>query len=631
MGKTTIQRFFSLFLVPIRRSPEFCFFMYTLFMTSAVCTVNYRWKQELYDYAWGEAWLWVYASALILAVLPAVVRRIVRPVFYIVAYTVTIADVYCFVKFESPLNPSILMLVGETDPREAGEFFTAYLTPDILMSNVGWTVLVLLLHIVWTILRRFGLPCRLLRPSLHNPLPSGLLPSAAGIAVIVSLVSSCILSWQNLRAMHTLMTLPTIGSVEHKLTEKDCGRQFMSMYRMAFSVYANHLTARQVTVLKRVAEDVRVDSCSFRSPEIVFIIGEAYNKRHSQMYGYERPTTPRQLELYRRGELIPFRDVVSPWNLTSYVFKLMMSTYTVGDEGDWCDYPLFCEVFRNAGYHVTFLTNEFLPQAKQQVFDFSGGFFLNDPDLSAKQFDDRNHKLHIFDEDLISDYRIIQEEHRLTGDTLHKGRLTIFHLIGQHQDYRIRCPNSRKRFTLADYADRTDLVKPRWRRNLCNYDNATLYNDSIVTAITDLFRDKDAIVIYMPDHGEEVHSRELPHFSGRMHSTKIVKRLAREEFEIPFWIWTSRRYRQNHPDVMDAIRKAALLPYMTDAIPHMLFSLAGIHCPYYRPDLDILSPSYNPKRTRMLKRQTDYDELMGGDTIPQPRASSGKSDYWLAR
>ena len=132
--------------------------MYALFMVSAICTVNYRWKQELYDYAWCEAWLWIYAFALVLAFLPSVVRRIARPVFYIVAYSVTIADVYCFVKFESAINPSILMLVAETDPREASEFFTAYLTPDVLFSNVGWVLLVMLLHIVWTVMRRLGLP-----------------------------------------------------------------------------------------------------------------------------------------------------------------------------------------------------------------------------------------------------------------------------------------------------------------------------------------------------------------------------------------------------------------------------------------------------------------------------------------
>ena len=67
------------------------------------------------------------------------------------------------------------------------------------------------------------------------------------------------------------------------------------------------------------------------------------------------------------------------WNLTSFVFKNVFSTHVVGEKGDWCDYPLFPELFRKAGYQVTFITNEFLPQAKEAVYDFSGGFFLNNP------------------------------------------------------------------------------------------------------------------------------------------------------------------------------------------------------------------------------------------------------------
>lgn len=80
-----------------------------------------------------------------------------------------------------------------------------------------------------------------------------------------------------------------------------------------------------------------------------------------------------------------YTDVVSPWNLTSFVFKHLFSLYCVGDKGEWCDYPLFPELFRKAGYHVTFLTNQFLPKAKEAVYDFSGGFFLNNPKLSAAQ------------------------------------------------------------------------------------------------------------------------------------------------------------------------------------------------------------------------------------------------------
>ena len=50
------------------------------------------------------------------------------------------------------------MLMGETDTREAGEFLSQYVTADILATNVGWVLLVLLLHIVWSIMRVSGVP-----------------------------------------------------------------------------------------------------------------------------------------------------------------------------------------------------------------------------------------------------------------------------------------------------------------------------------------------------------------------------------------------------------------------------------------------------------------------------------------
>ena len=71
-----------------------------------------------------------------------------------------------------------------------------------------------------------------------------------------------------------------------------------------------------------------------------------------------------------------------------------------------------------------------------------------------------------------------------------------------------------------------------------------------------------------------------------------------------------RDARRNHPDVWQQVREAASRRYMTDALPHLLMYLAGIHAPYYRPDLNILSPEYNEQRPRILKNQTDYDVLM---------------------
>jgi heptose-I-phosphate ethanolaminephosphotransferase len=412
------------------------------------------------------------------------------------------------------------------------------------------------------------------------------------------------------------MSYQTIGEVEHELTEKTCANLYQPLYRLAFSIRANQLTAKQVQKLITGIDKVQVDSCAFTTPHIILIIGESYNRHHAQLYGYEKPTTPRQLKRAQQGELIAYQDVVAPWNLTSFVFKYLFSLYTVGDQGEWCDYPLFPEVFRQAGYHVTFLTNQFLPQAKEAVYDFSGGFFLNNPTLSNAMFDARNEKLSYYDEGLLKDWDQLMRGYESMGVRGYeearskkqeaRGKLTIVHLKGQHLDYRTRSPKTRWFFKRDDY-DRPDL-RPEEIQRLAYYDNAVLYNDSIVDQVIRRVENEQAVVIYVPDHGEECYGPGV-HFCGRMHSTEITGRLAHEEFDIPFWIWCSHAFMVEQPELFDAIVRAKNRRYMTDAIPFLLMHLAGIHTPDYREELDILSPQYNEMRPRILKNTTDYDKI----------------------
>ena len=314
------------------------------------------------------------------------------------------------------------------------------------------------------------------------------------------------------------------------------------------------------------------------------------------------PTTPRQIRREKSGLLVPFSDVVAPWNLTSFVFKNVFSLHVVGEKGEWCDYPLFPSLFRKAGYHVTFITNQFLPKAKQAVYDFSGGFFLNHPELSSAMFDSRNSQLYRFDRGLLDDYDKNQKQHNT------KHNLIIFHLLGQHVTYKQRYPSDRHHFTADDYAEKRADLDGKQRSILADYDNAILYNDSIVDAIISRFENQEAIIIYMPDHGEECFEGNRG-FICRKHSAAIDYDLARYEFEIPFWIFCTHKYAVKHPDIFQEIIAAKHRRYMTDALPHLLLYLAGIHTKDYHPEYNILSPQYNEMRPRILKNTTDYDKL----------------------
>lgn len=623
-----VRRISQLFMLPLLKNGVFFFAMYALGILCAYLTLPDNKGQDVYDNLWLELFLDVYFACAVLTVIPAKVRRWVRLALYVVLYGVALTDVFCFWKFGSVISPSMLMLVGETDSREAGEFLSTYLSLDVLSSPVAWIMLLFILHSLVDLRKPL---CRLLKvdyAKLQARFHFGflrffhryMLYPECGMLVVALLAWSVVTSWGNKRGMARLMTADTIGSIEHILTEPDHGEFYLPIYRLAFSVYSNHLASQQVDKCVAASKRVVVDSCSFRSPTIVLIIGESYSKAHCQLYGYPQKDTPRQRRLERGGWLTKFNDVVSCWNLTSFVFKNVLSMHVVGDKGEWCDYPLFPELFRKAGYQVTFLTNQFLLAAGQAVYDFSGGFFLNDPVLSKAQFDLRNTSLHRFDEGLLSDYDNFLNEGKIN---LKGNNLIIFHLIGQHVSYNTRYPKDRAKWHADDYKElRPDIAGDHYRRRMiAAYDNACLYNDSIVTQIVKRFEDKDAIVVYMPDHGEEIFEpgRDI---ICRNHSATVDWPLAHYEFEVPFWIWCSRKYAHREPEVFKAIKDAKNRRFMTDALPHMMVWLAGISSKDYNDKYNLLSPNYDESRPRVLKNSVDYDKLR--DAARQDEKAQGK-------
>ena len=603
---------------------NFAFFVFMFLLGYACTQLEVPNKKGYAPYALApiELFLDIYVVCLILSFIPIKIRRWIRATMYAILYPVSIIDMYCFVRFGSTLTPTMLLLVGETNSSEASEFFSTYLDWNLLFTPIGLILLLMLAHIACNIIAarrkvhpavrhkltgRLGRIYKKLSPSDKAKVSIG--AAAGGILGVLSLIllyNGYTETINNKIATVRLMSYKNIGDVEHELTKKDRANLYLPIYRLAFSVYANKLTAKQVDKLIAGIKDVTVDTCTFRSQHIVFVIGESYNKHHSQLYGYRHETTPRQVELQKKGNLIPFTDVIAPFNLTSFVFKNIFSVHAVGDKGDWCDDPLFPELFRRAGYRVSFITNQFLPQAKEAVYDFSGGFFLNNPILSKAQFDVRNTRLYKFDAGVLRDYdQIVMKDREKNPDV---PRLTILHLKGQHTNYHDRFPKDRKHFNEKDYKKDWPEMSKRCRMLLADYDNATLYNDSIMSEIIKRFEEEDAIVVYMSDHGEEAFGDGLEIF-GRNHSAQIDFRLAHEEYEIPLWIWYSKEYARKHPDIVKQVKNASNRPFMTDNISQVLLYLAGIQSPHYRDEYNVLSDGYNARRERIIKNTVNYDEL----------------------
>lgn len=418
-------RVFTNIFKPIKGNAAFFVFMYVLGIVCTYAVVPDKRGYHAWPLAPYELFFDVSIICVVLWLLPRSVAKWLKRFIYVFFYMIVLVDVYCFVKFDTTITPTMLLLVGETDSREAAEFLESYLTGSVVFSRLGWVLLVLLAHVAWVLIWHNRPKCKAwleAKTGMALGVPGWwrMAEPWLGLLFLVMFVVSTVKCFADKTAFVRLMSYDNIGQVEHELTKKEKAQLYLPGYRLVFSIYANELTAKQVKTLVENIDKAKVDSCSFRSKNIVLIIGESYNRHHAGLYGYHKDTTPRQEARAQKGELIPFSDVVAPWNLTSFVFKALFSLYAVGDKGEWCDYPLFPELFRKAGYHVTFLTNQFLPQAKEAVYDFSGGFFLNNPQLSHAMFDTRNTRLYRYDDGLLGDYDRLQ---RNNGEN----NLIIFH------------------------------------------------------------------------------------------------------------------------------------------------------------------------------------------------------------
>ena len=148
---------------------------------------------------------------------------------------------------------------------------------------------------------------------------------------------------------------------------------------------------------------------------------------------------------------------------------------------------------------------------------------------------------------------------------------------------------------------------------MASYDNATLYNDSVVNEIVRLFLDKDALILYFADHGDEANDFR-PHIGRAFNLNEIGAPGLHCQLDVPFMIYLTDSCCVQHPKLEQKIAAATHLPFMLDDLPHLLFDIAGITTPWYQPSRSIINENYNFQRRRIIDGYSttspiDYDSV----------------------
>lgn len=464
--------------------------------------------------------------------------------------------------FSVEINAYHFQMLKETNRNETAGFIQTYiLSWDMLGIARDFAVSLLCAGFIYFALRVIGRKTHLYPPQAAK----------AGLTVWIM---ACLMCFSfNIHSFGRKYLLEDIGELSR-----------YPAHQLLRAYYQGQELNKEVDDCIANLQNVQIDSCSYESPYIILIIGESHNRHHSSLYGYPLETNPR---LQKRSNLFVFNDVIAPTNATAVVFRHLMSSGDISSDHKWCDVPLFPAVFRQAGYNVVFYSNQFC----RGGWDADAAF-LNHAAIDKQCFDIRNTERYQYDNELIEAYKKCQK----AVERPHN--LIIFHLQGQHVKAKDRFPAEFAKFTAKDYSQRTDLTLDQ-RQQIADYDNATLYNDMIVDKIISLYEDKDAIVIYTSDHGDEVNDFR-PHVGRSCDYDECGMPLIKTQLDIPFIIWCSPSYKEAHPATVLQIAHTTKRPFMTDNIAHILFGLAGIHTPIYNPTKNLIDPLYKPTLPRLF-------------------------------
>ena len=457
---------------------------------------------------------------------PHIIRKIIQGIIIGASAILFAMNVYCLFKLGGLIDVDYIMLVLGTNPQEAKEFASVML-PKGIVFGVG--IIYLFLVILWILSVRS-------KPHLGKK----------SMVAVSGLICLCALgnihNWDIWQA----------GPIKHS---SDLLNN-LSQYEIPDESQLNH-------DLPTVAMEENNDCPS----NVVLIIGESFARFHCSLYGYDKLTNPKLGSFKDSSLLFTFDSIDAPAPTTSLALEYVLSTYnkqdTDNEEKKWFEYLTVIDLMKTCGYDCHWFSN----QARTGQFNYI-----------ARAFAESCTENHFYQQE--GTMRSNQQLDAILVDSTSnavkkmnssKSHFIIYHLMGSHFDYSMRYPAAFSHFTEKDYS-----TYPQQQRSiLACYDNSILYNDFIVEQIINIYKDTEALVIYLPDHGLDMYRSSVDyHAHGKINDPVSYA----YGVEIPFMIYASPLYQEKHPEVMQRIKYRQDHPkaWNSDDLPYLIMDLIGV-------------------------------------------------------
>lgn len=544
--------------IPIQREfPHFCALLFlilfsnTLFFVPSRSPNLFNFVKECLIVSPSFAILFAYLILLVLLFIKRFKHPLLPKIFLISAYTLFLSlilfESFTIFVFGKHIRIDVFEVILNTNAAETGEFIDTYI------SKLPLPLTAFLIALIFGLFIRKGIQ-------------KYKVPKKLAFVFIIAMIPA--LGYLVINANYYMRT----GTVKGSYRSTSITR-LIGVCVLLEKWYAQVEDFKQ----RSRPETVQYVSKEIQCSNIVVVIGESFSKYHSSLYSYPKATNPKLGEL-SQSNLYVYNDVICLRDETTAVLKTIYNI--IKYEGAKITPPPFPSILRGAGY-------------KTHLFDgldvWNG---KKEKTIWENMYTTKNETRFSDDMDLISTVEISKTE-----PSLH-----VIKLEGQHYTYANRYPESFAHFQRSDYPE---VSNSQHAEILAHYDNATLYNDFVIYNVIQKLLDKEAVVLYFSDHGEEIYDyRNFMGHGGLSEKSEHIK----YQIEIPFMMWVSDLYKENHPDTVEQIKNAVDRPYNTGDLVHLIMDISGVKAVGYDPTRSVINDQFDSTHDRIVLGYINYDQ-----------------------
>ena len=507
----------------------------------------------------------------------ASLRRWIWWVIFIASNLIFLIELGCFFCQHTRFGSAIAVLFLQTNLSESREFISFAIIP--VLKALLSSALIIATALCWAHYWRKGLADKLYR---RLRLDNAWIETGIGCILALSVIYSPLRLRQCMEAYK--YDTGRLGPMH------DTCAAVTYYYAFVDSVFNPKI--QDLDILIKTNSEVSVQrSDSVPELSIVYVIGESYGRSRSSLFGYPFETNPRMKKEMGDSALFIFDNVIAPFSQTNQVYRQLLSTSDILSDTPFVESPLLPAVLKKGNYFVAYYDNQSV--LNNSTFDFSSTYFLCDKDIQQQSIDVTNDCKQQHD---------IPFYYANLPDTDKSLSLTIYHLMGQHVACKARYPADSTYFSANDYIN-LGYYTEKQAQAVAEYDNATRYNDQFLAKVIDGLRDKIAIMVYTPDHGDEIYDYR-DHIGRELNFPIESIRLL---FEVPVMIWVSDKYKQLYPEKVEMLRANVHKAIYNCDLPHTILDAAGIETESFRPYLSLFRAGNGRTDRRIIQNGYEYD------------------------